>query len=132
MTTTTAQTPTKKKHGKKNVPIGVAHVYSSFNNTLINITDLYGNTIVWGSAGHQGFKGAKKSTPYAAQMTAETVGKKAIECGMKTISVEVRGPGSGRESSVRALMSVGLIVSSIKDVSPVAHNGVKPPKRRRV
>lgn len=122
----------KKKQHKKNVPIGVAHICSTFNNTLINITDLQGNTVVWSSAGSQNFKGAKKSTPYAAQVTAEAVGRKAMEYGMKTISVEVKGPGSGRESAVRALMAVGLVITSIKDVSPVAHNGCRAPGRRRV
>ena len=121
----------KKKH-KRNVTIGVAHVYSSFNNTIINITDLQGNTLVRSSSGAQGFKGAKKSTPYAAQITAEAVGKMAQEHGMKTIAVEVKGPGGGRESAVRALMGIGFIITSIKDVTPVAHNGVRPPKRRRV
>lgn len=123
---------TVKKKQKRNVTIGVAHVYSSFNNTIINITDLQGNTLVRSSSGAQGFKGAKKSTPYAAQITAEAVGKMAQEHGMKTIAVEVKGPGGGRESAVRALMGIGLIITSIKDVTPVAHNGVRPPKRRRV
>ncbi|MBP9791869.1 MAG: 30S ribosomal protein S11 [Rickettsiales bacterium] len=123
---------TVKKKQKRNVTIGVAHVYSSFNNTIINITDLQGNTLVRSSSGAQGFKGAKKSTPYAAQITAEAVGKMAQEHGMKTLAVEVKGPGGGRESAVRALMGIGLIITSIKDVTPVAHNGVRPPKRRRV
>ena len=121
-----------KKNQKKHVTIGVAHVYSSFNNTIINITDLQGNTLVRSSSGAQGFKGAKKSTPYAAQITAEAVGKMAQEHGMKTIAVEVKGPGGGRESAVRALMGIGLIITSVKDVTPVAHNGVRPSKRRRV
>lgn len=127
----TAEKKTKKKL-KKSIPIGVAHVCSSFNNTIITIADLQGNTVAWASAGGQGFAGAKKSTPYAAQVTAEVAGRKAMEHGMKTISVEIKGPGSGRESAIRSLMSIGFIVTSIKDVTPVAHNGVKPPKRRRV
>ncbi len=121
-----------KKKQKKNVTMGMVHIYSSFNNTIINITDLQGNTVSWSSAGSQGFKGAKKSTPYAAQITAEAVGKAVQEHGMKTISVEVKGPGSGRESAIRALMGVGLIITSIKDITPVAHNGCRAPKRRRV
>lgn len=130
MNVSTEQKSRKKQ--KKNIPVGVAHVYSTFNNTIINITDLQGNTVAWASAGGQGFKGAKKSTPYAAQITAEVVGKKAMEFGMKTISVAVKGPGSGRESAVRSLMGVGFIITAIKDVTPVAHNGTRPPKRRRV
>jgi small subunit ribosomal protein S11 len=121
-----------RKKQKKNIPVGIAHVSSSFNNTIITITDLQGNTVAWASAGGQGFKGAKKSTPYAAQITAEAVGKKAMEFGMKTISVAVKGPGGGRESAVRSLMGAGFIITSIKDVTPVAHNGTRPPKRRRV
>lgn len=121
-----------RKQNKKNIPVGVAHVSSSFNNTLITITDPHGNTVVWSSAGAQGFKGAKKSTPYAALVTAEVVGKKAMEFGMKTISVEVTGPGSGREPAVRSLMGVGLVITSIKDVSPIPHNGCRAPGRRRV
>ena len=121
-----------KRKQKRNVPAGVAHIYSTFNNTMISITDPRGNVIAWASSGLQGFKGAKKSTPYAAQVTAEAVGRKAQEHGLKTVSVQVNGPGSGRESAVRALMGVGLIITSIKDVTPVAHNGCRPPKRRRV
>ncbi len=130
MNTATEQ-KSKKKH-KKNVPVGVVHIYSSFNNTIVNVTDLQGNTVAWAAAGGQGFKGAKKSTPYAAQITAEVAGKKAMDFGMKTISVEVKGPGSGRESAVRSLMGIGFIITSITDVTPVAHNGTRPPKRRRV
>lgn len=122
----------KKKSNKKHVPVGVAHIYSTFNNTIVNITDLQGNTLAWAAAGGQGFKGAKKSTPYAAQVTAEVAGKKVSDFGMKTLSIEVKGPGSGRESAIRALMGVGLVITSIKDVSPVAHNGCRPPKKRRV
>ena len=128
---TTDTAKTKKKY-KKNVSVGTVHINSSFNNTIVNVTDLQGNTVSWTSAGMMGFKGAKKSTPYAAQVTAEDAGKKAQEHGMKTVSVEVKGPGSGRESAVRALMSVGFIVTSIKDVTPVAHNGCRAPKRRRM
>ncbi|MFN7038311.1 MAG: 30S ribosomal protein S11 [Alphaproteobacteria bacterium] len=121
-----------KKKARKNIAIGVAHVNATFNNTIINISDTQGNTISWSSAGSHNFKGSKKSTPYAAQITAEHVGKLAQEHGVKTLSVEVKGPGSGREAALRALMSLGFIVTSIKDVTPVAHNGCRPPKRRRV
>ena len=130
MSTETAQR-TKRKH-RKNISVGTVHINASFNNTIINVTDLQGNTISWASAGMLGFKGAKKSTPYAAQVTAEDAGKKAQEHGMKTVAVEVKGPGSGRESAVRALMSIGFIITSIKDVTPIAHNGCRAPKRRRV
>ena len=128
----TAEVTKVKRKNRKNISVGVVHINASFNNTIINITDLQGNTISWSSAGMMGFKGAKKSTPYAAQVTAEDAGKKAQEHGMKTVSVEVKGPGGGRESAVRALMSVGFILTSIKDVTPIAHNGVRAPKRRRV
>lgn len=121
-----------KKRERKNISTGVVHVNSSFNNTIITITDTQGNTVSWSSAGHHGFKGSRKSTPYAAQVTAEDAGRKAMEHGMKTVAVEVKGPGSGRESALRALQSVGFIVTSIKDVTPVPHNGCRPPKRRRV
>ncbi len=121
-----------KRKNRKNISVGIVHINASFNNTIINITDLQGNTISWSSAGMMGFKGAKKSTPYAAQVTAEDAGKKAQDHGMKTVSVEVKGPGGGRESAVRALMSVGFILTSIRDVTPIAHNGVRAPKRRRV
>ena len=121
-----------KKKLKKHISVGVVHINASFNNTIVNVTDLQGNTVAWSSAGAQGFKGAKKSTPYAAQVTAEETGKKAQEFGLKTVSVEVKGPGGGRESAVRALMSIGLIVTSIKDVTPIAHNGCRAPKKRRV
>ena len=121
-----------KRKVKKNVPIGVAHVNASFNNTIITITDLQGNTIAWSSSGTMGFKGSKKSTPYASQITAEDAGKKAQEHGLKTISVELKGPGSGRESAVRALMSLGLVITSIKDITPIAHNGCRASKKRRV
>tara|TARA_B100001248_G_C27233609_1_gene385995 strand:- start:38 stop:421 length:384 start_codon:yes stop_codon:yes gene_type:complete len=125
-------TETKKKKIKKNIPIGVAHVNATFNNTIITITDTKGNTIAWSSAGAEGFKGSRKSTPFAAQLAAENAGKKAKENGVKTLEIEVRGPGSGRESALRALQSTGFIITSIKDVTPIPHNGCRPPKRRRV
>ena len=121
-----------KKKVKKNISTGVAHINSSFNNTKILISDAQGNAIAWSSAGTMGFKGSRKSTPYAAQMAAEDAGKKAQEHGMKTLEVEIQGPGSGRESALRALSSVGMIVTSIRDVTPMPHNGCRPPKRRRV
>ena len=121
-----------KKKEKKNVVVGVAHVAATFNNTIITITDGQGNTISWSSAGSLGFKGSRKSTPYAAQVAAEDAGKKAVEHGMRTLEVEVSGPGSGRESALRALQAVGLVVTSIRDVTPIPHNGCRPPKRRRV
>lgn len=117
---------------KKNITAGVAHVAATFNNTMITITDAQGNAISWSSAGTMGFKGSRKSTPYAAQIAAEDAGKKAMEHGVKTLEVEVRGPGSGRESALRALSAVGFTVTSIRDVTPIPHNGVRPPKRRRV
>ena len=121
-----------KKKDKKNISTGVAHINSSFNNTKILISDAQGNAIAWSSAGTMGFKGSIKSTPYAAQMAAEDAGKKAQEHGMKTLEVEIQGPGSGRESALRALSAVGMIVTSIRDVTPMPHNGCRPPKRRRV
>jgi small subunit ribosomal protein S11 len=121
-----------KKKERKNITTGVAHVNASFNNTIITITDTQGNTVAWSSAGHHGFKGSRKSTPYAAQVTAEEAGRKAQEHGMKTLAVLVKGPGAGRESALRALQAVGFVVTSIKDVTPVPHNGCRPPKRRRV
>jgi len=121
-----------RKKEKKNVVVGVAHVAATFNNTIITITDQQGNAISWSSAGMMGFKGSRKSTPYAAQVAAEDAGKKAIEHGMRTLEVEVTGPGSGRESALRALQAVGLVVTSIRDVTPIPHNGCRPPKRRRV
>ena len=122
---------TRKKE-KKNVVVGVAHVAATFNNTIITITDTAGNAVSWSSAGSLGFKGSRKSTPYAAQVAAEDAGKKAVEHGMRTLEVEVSGPGSGRESALRALQAVGLQVTSIRDVTPIPHNGCRPPKRRRV
>ncbi len=121
-----------RKKEKKNVVVGVAHVAATFNNTIITITDGQGNAISWSSAGMMGFKGSRKSTPYAAQVAAEDAGKKAVEHGMRTLEVEVTGPGSGRESALRALQAVGLVVTSIRDVTPIPHNGCRPPKRRRV
>jgi small subunit ribosomal protein S11 len=122
---------TKKKE-RKNISSGIAHINSSFNNTKILISDAQGNAIAWSSAGTMGFKGSRKSTPYAAQIAAEDAAKKAQEHGVKTIEVEIQGPGSGRESALRALSAIGLIVTSIRDVTPMAHNGCRPPKRRRV
>lgn len=121
-----------KKKIKKNITTGVAHVNSSFNNTKILIADAQGNAISWSSAGTMGFKGSRKSTPYAAQMAAEDAGKKAQEHGMRTLEVEVQGPGTGRESALRALAALGLNITAIRDVTPIAHNGCRPPKRRRV
>ena len=127
-----ATTTRVRRRERKNIISGVAHVNASFNNTHVTITDAQGNAIAWSSAGGQGFKGSRKSTPYAAQMAAEDAGRKAQEHGMKTLSVLVRGPGSGRESALRALQSVGFEITSIKDVTPVPHNGCRPRKRRRV
>ena len=121
-----------KRRQRKNITSGVAHVNATFNNTMITIADHQGNAISWSSAGAQGFKGSRKSTPYAAQLAAEDAGKKAQEHGMKTLEIEVRGPGSGRESALRALQAVGFTITSIRDVSPIPHNGCRPPKRRRV
>ena len=121
-----------KSKVKRKVTSGVAHVVSSFNNTIITISDENGNTLAWSSAGHKGFKGSRKSTPFAAQIAAEDVGNKAKEHGLKTLRVEVSGPGSGRESALRSLQSVGYIITSIKDVTPIPHNGCRPRKRRRV
>ena len=121
-----------KKREKKNISSGVAHVNASFNNTMITITDAQGNTIAWSSSGTKGFKGSRKSTPYAAQVAAEDAGKKAQEHGVKVLEVEVCGPGSGRESALRALQSVGFQITSIRDVTPIPHNGCRPRKRRRV
>jgi small subunit ribosomal protein S11 len=121
-----------KKRERKNISTGVAHVNSTFNNTLITITDAQGNTIAWSSAGAQGFKGSRKSTPFAAQMAAEDCAKKAAEHGMRTLEVEVTGPGSGRESALRALQAAGFTITSIRDVTPIPHNGCRPRKKRRV
>lgn len=121
-----------RRRAQKNVPQGVAHIKSSFNNTIITISDPQGNVISWSSAGNVGFKGSRKSTPFAAQTAAETAGRKAMEHGMRRVEVHVRGPGSGRETALRSLQAVGLEISGIKDVTPLPHNGCRPPKRRRV
>jgi len=121
-----------KRRARKNISSGVVHVNSTFNNTMITITDEQGNAISWSSAGGMGFKGSRKSTPYAAQLAAEDAAKKAMEHGLQTVNVEVRGPGSGRESALRALQSAGLTVQVIRDVTPIPHNGCRPRKRRRV
>ena len=125
------QTRVRKKE-RKNITNGVVHVNSSFKNTMVTITDVQGNTISWSSSGLMGFKGSRKSTPYAAQLAAEDAGKKASEHGLKNVDVEVSGPGSGRESALRALQSIGFNITSIRDVTPIPHNGCRPPKRRRV
>ena len=122
----------KGKKGKKIVTDGVAHVHSSFNNTIITITDKQGNTVCWATSGGSGFKGSRKSTPFAAQIAADAAASKAMEYGMKTLSVEVKGPGSGRETALRALQARGFKILSIKDTTPMPHNGVRPPKKRRV
>ncbi len=121
-----------RRKEKKNITAGVAHVNATFNNTMITITDAQGNTIAWSSSGSQGFKGSRKSTPYAAQVAAEAAGRKAQEHGVRTLEVEVKGPGSGRESALRALQAVGFMITAIRDVTPIPHNGCRPPKRRRV
>lgn len=121
-----------KKRVKKNVQTGVAHISSTFNNTIVTITDVQGNAISWSSSGARGFKHSKKSTPFAAQMAAEDAARKAVEHGMKTVTVFIKGPGSGRESALRALQSAGLRIQLIRDVTPIPHNGCRPPKRRRV
>ncbi len=125
-------TQRSRRRERKNITSGVAHVNATFNNTMITITDAQGNAIVWSSAGSQGFKGSRKSTPYAAQMAGEEAGRKAQEHGMKTLEVEVKGPGSGRESALRALQTAGFTITAIRDVTPVPHNGCRPRKRRRV
>ena len=123
---------TRKRRVKKNIESGIVHIQSTFNNTIVIITDVHGNALAWSSAGALGFKGSKKSTPFAAQMASEAAAKAAQEQGLKTVSVTVKGPGSGRESAIRALAAAGLNVTSISDVTPVPHNGARPPKRRRV
>ncbi|MDB5085263.1 MAG: ribosomal protein [Bacilli bacterium] len=127
----TAKTRTKRRD-RKNVEVGVAHIKSTFNNTIVTITDMTGNAISWASSGGLGFKGSRKSTPYAAQMAAESAAKVAMEHGMKSCEVTVKGPGAGREAAIRSLQAAGLEVSVIKDVTPIPHNGCRPPKRRRV
>ena len=121
-----------RRRERKNITNGIAHVNASFNNTMVTITDVQGNTISWSSAGSMGFKGSRKSTPYAAQVAGEDAGKKAQEHGVKTLEVNVRGPGSGRESALRALQAIGFTITAIRDVTPIPHNGCRPPKRRRV
>jgi small subunit ribosomal protein S11 len=122
----------KKKRERKNIQDGIAHIQSTFNNTIITISDVHGNTVAWSSGGCQGFKGSRKSTPFAAQLAAEDVAKKAQEHGMKNIEVYVKGPGSGREAALRALQVMGFNIKLIRDVTPIPHNGCRPPKRRRV
>ena len=127
----TANTRVKRRE-RKNVDKGIAHIKSTFNNTIVTITDMNGNALSWASAGGMGFKGSRKSTPFAAQTAAETAAKAAMEHGLRTVEVYVKGPGSGREAAIRALQAAGLEVSMIKDVTPIPHNGCRPPKRRRV
>ena len=126
------RTATRKRRERKNIDKGAVHIRSSFNNTLVTITDLNGNAVSWSSAGKLGFRGSKKSTPFAAQSAAEEAAKMAMEHGMKTVEVYVKGPGSGREAAIRALQTAGLEVNMIKDVTPIPHNGCRPPKRRRI
>ncbi|MGI5891213.1 MAG: 30S ribosomal protein S11 [Bacillota bacterium] len=127
-----ARRQTRRKKERKNIEVGVAHIQSTFNNTLITITDKFGNAVSWSSAGAMGFKGSRKSTPFAAQMAAEVAAKEAMENGMRQVECLVKGPGSGREAAIRSLQAAGLEVSMIKDVTPIPHNGCRPPKRRRV
>jgi len=127
-----AQSRTKKKKEKKNIPVGVVHIRATFNNTLVTITDPAGNVVSWSSAGVQGFKGSRKGTPFAAQLAAQDAARKAMEHGMRNVDVFVKGPGAGREAALRALQAAGLSVNLIRDVSPIPHNGCRPPKRRRV
>jgi len=126
------KTAKKKKIKRKNVPVGIAHIYATFNNTIVTITDPIGNVVSWSSAGCKGFKGSRKSTPFAAQVAAQTAAEAALEHGMRSAQVELRGPGSGRESALRALQTAGLSVTSIRDATPIPHNGCRPKKRRRV
>lgn len=121
-----------RRKERKNVSTGIVHINASFNNTIVTVTDQQGNAIAWSSAGGMGFKGSRKSTPYAAQVATEDAGRKALEHGVRTVEVEIKGPGAGRESALRALQSVGFLVTMIRDVTPVPHNGCRPPKRRRV
>ena len=123
---------TTKKKDKKQVVSGIVHINASFNNTIVTVTDAFGNALAWSSAGAMGFKGSRKSTPYAAQVAAEDAGRKAQEYGLKNVEVRVKGPGSGRESALRALQAIGYTVTVIRDVTPIPHNGCRPPKRRRV
>lgn len=132
MAKATKKRVTRKKKERKNIERGQAHIQSTFNNSIINLTDMQGNTIAWSSAGQLGFKGSRKSTPFAAQMAAEAASKSAMDHGLKSVEVFVNGPGSGREAAIRALQAAGLEVNAIKDVTPIPHNGCRPPKRRRV
>ena len=132
MAKTVKKTVRKKRRERKNIERGQAHIQSTFNNTIVTITDTQGNAVSWASAGEMGFRGSRKSTPYAAQMTAEHAAKLAMEHGLKTVEVNVKGPGSGREAAIRALQAAGLDVTVIRDVTPIPHNGCRPPKRRRV
>ncbi|WP_406945267.1 30S ribosomal protein S11 [Halobacillus sp. SY10] len=125
-------TRSRKRRVKKNIETGVAHIRSTFNNTIVTITDVQGNVIAWSSAGSLGFKGSRKSTPFAAQMASESAAKDAMDNGMKTLEVTVKGPGAGREAAIRSLQAAGLEITAIRDVTPVPHNGCRPPKRRRV
>jgi small subunit ribosomal protein S11 len=127
-----AQVRAKKKKERKNIPVGVAHIKATFNNTLVTITDPVGNVVSWSSSGVQGFKGSRKGTPFAAQLAAQDAAKKAMEHGMRNVDVYVKGPGAGREAALRALQASGLSINLIRDVSPIPHNGCRPPKRRRV
>jgi small subunit ribosomal protein S11 len=127
-----APSRSKKKKERKNIPVGVAHIKATFNNTLVTITDPGGNVISWSSSGVQGFKGSRKGTPFAAQLAAQDAAKKALEHGMRSVDVYVKGPGAGREAALRALQAAGLSINMIRDVSPIPHNGCRPPKRRRV
>jgi small subunit ribosomal protein S11 len=129
---TTAAVPKRKKAKTKNVPVGVAHIYATFNNTVITFTDVAGNVVSWSSAGVQGFKGSRKSTPFAAQVAASAASQSAIEHGMRSVQVFLRGPGSGRESALRAIQAAGISVTTISDITPIPHNGCRPKKRRRV
>lgn len=131
-TTAAKKGVSKKRRERKNIEKGAAHISSTFNNTIVTISDVYGNTISWASAGEMGFRGSRKSTPFAAQSAAETAAKAAMEHGLKTVEVFVKGPGQGRESAIRALQTAGLDITLIKDVTPIPHNGCRPPKRRRV
>jgi len=128
----TAKKTTRRRREKKNIERGAAHIKSTFNNTIVTITDMAGNALSWASAGGLGFRGSRKSTPFAAQMASETAAKAAMEHGLKTVEVYVKGPGAGREAAIRALQAAGLEVNMIKDVTPIPHNGCRPPKRRRV
>jgi small subunit ribosomal protein S11 len=132
MATDTSSSQRLRRRERKNISAGVAHVNATFNNTMITISDVQGNVIAWASAGSQGFKGSRKSTPFAAQIAAEQAGRRAMEHGMKSLEVQVRGPGSGRESALRALSAVGFSITAIRDVTPIPHNGCRPRKRRRV